>query len=149
MYITPENHIEDTSSSHETEVMFDEMYPDREDVEALGDDVRVGPRRVFKGAIGWKTERDEKASSSVRLFFCFSVFFLFFCFSVFPGKVGVFRMSHVHSRAPHPSHVTSGTWSWCGVRETFCRLQPHPQKQKNRKTGQKILTRPVRYYKGG
>ena len=66
-----------------TEVVFDEMYPDREDVDALGDDVRVGPRRAFKGAISWKTERDEKASSSVRLFFCFSVFFLFFCFSVF------------------------------------------------------------------
>ena len=76
MHITPENHIEDTSSSHETEVVFDEMYPDREDVEALGDDVRVGPRRVFKGAIGWKTERDDRdgksfgktVSSTVRVF---------------------------------------------------------------------------------
>jgi hypothetical protein len=67
-------------ASAETEVVFDEMYPDREDVDALGDDVRVGPRRAFKGAISWKTERDEKASSSVRLFFCFSSFF---CFSVF------------------------------------------------------------------
>lgn len=61
-----------------TEVVFDEMYPDREDVDALGDDVRVGPRRAFKGAISWKTERDEKASSSVRLF---SVFPTFFCHS--------------------------------------------------------------------
>ena len=66
--------------STETEVVFDEMYPDREDVEALGDDVRVGPRRVFKGAIGWKTERDDRdgkkvssVSSTVRFFF----FFLF------------------------------------------------------------------------
>ena len=68
-------------ASAETEVVFDEMYPDREDVDALGDDVRVGPRRAFKGAISWKTERDEKASSSVRLFFfSFSVFFLFFFF---------------------------------------------------------------------
>jgi hypothetical protein len=77
MHITPkENHIEHTSSSHETEVVFDEMYPDREDVEALGDDVRVGPRRVFKGAIGWKTERDDRdgkkvssVSSTVRVSF--------------------------------------------------------------------------------
>ena len=65
--------------STETEVVFDEMYPDREDVEALGDDVRVGPRRVFKGAIGWKTERDDRdgkkvssVSSTVRFFFSFS-----------------------------------------------------------------------------
>ena len=57
-----------------TEVVFDEMYPDREDVDALGDDVRVGPRRAFKGAISWKTERDEKASSSVRLFSVFPTF---------------------------------------------------------------------------
>ena len=49
------------------EVVFDEMYPDREDVEALGDDVRVGPRRVFKGAISWKTERDEKTISSAQV----------------------------------------------------------------------------------
>jgi hypothetical protein len=76
MHITPENHNEHTSSSHETEVVFDEMYPDREDVEALGDDVRVGPRRVFKGAIGWKTERDDRdgkkvssVSSTVRVSF--------------------------------------------------------------------------------
>ena len=71
----PEKHIEHTEAH---EVVFDEMYPDREDVEALGDDVRVGPRRVFKGAIGWKTERDDRdgkkvssVSSTVRFFFFF------------------------------------------------------------------------------
>ena len=37
---------------------FEVMYPDRLDVDELGDDVRVGPRRVFRGNISWKTERD-------------------------------------------------------------------------------------------
>ena len=41
-----------------TETVFDEMYPDRTEIDELGDDVRVGPRRVFAGHVKWKTETD-------------------------------------------------------------------------------------------
>jgi hypothetical protein len=34
------------------------MYPDRTEIDELGDDVRVGPRRVFAGHVKWKTETD-------------------------------------------------------------------------------------------
>ena len=47
------------------EIVFDEMYPDREDIEELGDDVRVGQRRVFKGQISWKTEKDFVSAKTV------------------------------------------------------------------------------------
>lgn len=86
-------------ASAETEVVFDEMYPDREEVDALGDDVRVGPRRAFKGAISWKTERDEKASSSVRFFFFFfRAVFLFFCFSFSAATIGYTNSTRVPRR---------------------------------------------------
>ena len=45
---------------------FEVMYPDRLDVDELGDDVRVGPRRVFRGNISWKTERDPVRVSRRR-----------------------------------------------------------------------------------
>jgi putative aminopeptidase FrvX len=47
------------------EIVFDEMYPDREDIRELGDDVRVGQRRVFKGQISWKTEKDFVSAKTV------------------------------------------------------------------------------------
>ena len=76
--------------STETEVVFDEMYPDREDVEALGDDVRVGPRRVFKGAIGWKTERDDRDGKKVSSVSSTVRFFFFFLFERTNGRVFFF-----------------------------------------------------------
>ena len=101
------------------EVVFDEMYPDREDVEALGDDVRVGPRRVFKGAISWKTERDEKTASEIarvrvrvrRTFSPFSVLRLFLRrrrFSVFvvERNVSATRRDDVHHPARGPRRLT-------------------------------------------